>query len=61
MRKNAYSIALALVAMYVGAAGVAKLFGVPAVLQSFTTLGLPEGTALVVGICEVAAALAFAS
>lgn len=58
MRKHAYSMALALVALYVGAAGVAKLFGVPAVLQSFGTLGLPAGTALVVGLCEVAAALA---
>ncbi|HBN9689339.1 MULTISPECIES: DoxX family protein [Pseudomonas] len=59
MRKHAYSVAVALMALYVGAAGVAKLLGVPTVLQSFGILGLPEGTAMVVGLCEVAAALAF--
>jgi uncharacterized membrane protein YphA (DoxX/SURF4 family) len=58
-KHHAYSIAVALVALFVGAAGVAKLLGVPAVVQSFTTMGLPDGTALVVGLCEVAAALAF--
>ncbi|MCY1355916.1 putative protein-like family protein [compost metagenome] len=59
MQNHAHSIAVALVALYVGAAGVAKLLGVPAVVQSFTTIGLPDGTAFVVGLCEVAAALAF--
>ena len=58
-KHHTYSIAVALVALYVGAAGVAKLLGVQAVAQSFTTMGLPDGTALAVGLCEVAAALAF--
>ncbi|SDQ02496.1 DoxX family protein [Ectopseudomonas guguanensis] len=57
--KNAYSVAVALVALYVGAAGIAKLFGVQAVAQSFATMALPDGTAMLVGLCEVAAALAF--
>lgn len=58
-KRHAHSILVALVALYVGAAGIAKLLGVPAVMQSFATLGLPDGSALVVGLCEVAAALAF--
>ena len=59
LKRHAHSVAVALVALYVGAAGVAKLFGVPAVTQSFTTMGLPDGTVLAVGICEVAVVLAF--
>lgn len=39
-KHHTYSIAVALVALYVGAAGVAKLLGVQAVAQSFTTMGL---------------------
>lgn len=53
----AYSIGIALVALYVGAAGMAKLFGVPAVVQSFSTMGLPDGSAFLAGLCEVAAAI----
>ena len=59
LKQYTYSLAVALVALYVGAAGVAKLFGVPAVTQSFTTMGLPEGTSFLAGLCEVAAAVGF--
>lgn len=47
------SIAIALVALYVGAGGVAKLAGVPYVHGSFYALGLPVWFGYLIGVCEV--------
>ena len=46
-------IAIALVVLYVGAAGVAKLAGVPYVHSSFPKLGLPHWFGYFIGTCEV--------
>jgi putative oxidoreductase len=46
-------IASALVTLYVGAAGLAKLAGVPYVHSSFPKLGLPAWFGYFVGVCEV--------
>jgi putative oxidoreductase len=46
-------IAIALVVLYVGAAGVAKLAGVPYVHSSFPKLGLPSWFGYFIGVCEV--------
>jgi DoxX-like protein len=47
------SIATALVALYVGAGGIAKLLGVPYVHSSFAKLGLPDWFGYFIGACEV--------
>jgi len=46
-------IAIALVALYVGAGGIAKLAGVPYVHSSFPKLGLPAWFGYFIGVCEV--------
>jgi putative oxidoreductase len=46
-------IAIALVAAYVGAGGLAKLAGVPYVHSSFPKLGLPPWFGYFIGVCEV--------
>jgi putative oxidoreductase len=46
-------IAIALVILYVGAAGIAKLAGVPYVHSSFPKLGLPSWFGYFIGACEV--------
>jgi len=46
-------IAIALVILYVGAAGIAKLAGVPYVHSSFPKLGLPHWFGYFIGACEV--------
>jgi uncharacterized membrane protein YphA (DoxX/SURF4 family) len=46
-------IAIALVVLYVGAAGIAKLAGVPYVHSSFPKLGLPAWFGYFIGVCEV--------
>ena len=46
-------IAIVLVALYVGAGGVAKLAGVPYVHSSFPKLGLPPWFGYFIGVCEV--------
>jgi putative oxidoreductase len=46
-------IAISLVALYVGAAGIAKLAGVPYVHSSFPKLGLPAWFGYFIGVCEV--------
>ena len=46
-------IAIALVAAYVGAGGIAKLAGVPYVHSSFPKLGLPPWFGYFIGVCEV--------
>lgn len=51
-------VALALVALYVGAGGAAKLAGVPYVHSSFPRLGLPEWFGYFIGSCEVAGSIA---
>ena len=50
----AASVALALI---VGAAGIAKLMGVPMVHQSFAILGLPSWFGYFIGAAEVAGAV----
>ena len=49
----ALSVAIALVVLYVGAAGIAKLAGVPYVHSSFPKLGLPHWFGYFIGTCEV--------
>ena len=46
-----------LLALIVGAAGIAKLMGVPMVHQSFAILGLPSWFGYFIGACEVAGAV----
>ena len=46
-------IAIALVVLYVGAAGIAKLAGVPYVHSSFPKMGLPHWFGYFIGTCEV--------
>jgi putative oxidoreductase len=46
-------IAISLIALYVGAAGIAKLAGVPYVHSSFPKLGLPAWFGYFIGVCEV--------
>jgi putative oxidoreductase len=46
-------IAIALVGLYVGAGGIAKLAGVPYVHSSFPKLGLPPWFGYFIGVCEV--------
>jgi uncharacterized membrane protein len=47
------AIATTLVALYVGAGGIAKLLGVPYVRSSFPKLGLPDWFGYFIGVCEV--------
>ena len=47
------AVAIALVALYVGAGGIAKLLGVPYVHSSFAALGLPRWFGYFIGVCEV--------
>lgn len=51
-------IAITLVVLYVGAAGIAKLAGVPYVHSSFPKLGLPAGFGYFIGACEVLGSIA---
>jgi putative oxidoreductase len=51
-------IAIALVVVYVGAGGVAKLAGVPYVHSSFPKLGLPAWFGYFIGVCEVLGSIA---
>jgi putative oxidoreductase len=52
------SIAAALVALYIGAGGTAKLLGVPYVHSSFPKLGLPVWFGYFIGVCEVLGSIA---
>jgi putative oxidoreductase len=52
-RNYALPVAISLVALYVGAAGVAKLAGVPYVHSSFPKMGLPGWFGYFIGACEV--------
>ena len=49
---------MALVALYIGAGGVAKLAGVPYVHSSFPRLGLPPWFGYLIGVCEVVGSIA---
>ena len=51
-------IAIALVVLYVGAGGAAKLASVPYVLSSFPKLGLPAWFGYFIGACEVLGCIA---
>ena len=51
-------IAIALVVLYVGAGGAAKLAGVPYVHSSFPKLGLPAWFGYFIGTCEVLGCIA---
>jgi putative oxidoreductase len=54
MAKNyRLQVAIGLVALYVGAGGLAKLAGVPYVHSSFPKLGLPAWFEYFIGVCEV--------
>jgi putative oxidoreductase len=53
IRSYALWIAIALVVLYVGAAGIAKLAGVPYVHSSFPKMGLPHWFGYFIGACEV--------
>src|SRR5687767_6611568 len=51
-------VAVAFVVLYVGAAGIAKLLGVPYVHSSFPKLGLPGWFGYFIGMCEVLGCIA---
>ena len=51
-------IAIALVSLYVGAGGIAKLAGMPYVHSSFPKLGLPPWFGYFIGVCEVLGSVA---
>lgn len=51
-------VAIALVVLYVGAGGAAKLAGVPYVHSSFPKLGLPGWFGYFIGACEVLGCIA---
>ena len=51
-------IVIALVVLYVGAGGAAKLAGVPYVHSSFPKLGLPHWFGYFIGACEVLGCIA---
>src|SRR5688572_5327246 len=51
-------ISIALVVLYVGAGGLAKLAGVPYVHSSFPKLGLPAWFGYFIGVCEVLGCIA---
>ena len=53
IRSYPLRIAIALVVLYVGAAGIAKIAGVPYVHSSFPKLGLPHWFGYFIGACEV--------
>jgi putative oxidoreductase len=57
LQKYGRLVASALLALIVGAAGIAKLMGVPMVHQSFAILGLPSWFGYFIGACEVAGAV----
>src|SRR5690554_2490790 len=50
---NWITVAIAVIATYVGAGGVAKLLGDPYVHSSFRAIGLPECSGWFIGACEV--------
>ena len=54
----ALRVAIALVVLYVGAGGAAKLAGVPYVHSSFPKLGLPAWFGYFIGVCEVLGCIA---
>ena len=58
LRKYSLWIAIALVVLYVGAGGAAKLAGVPYVHSSFPKLGLPAWFGYFIGVCEVLGCIA---
>lgn len=52
------ALAIAIVVLYVGAGGIAKLLGVPYVHSSFPKLGLPPWFGYFIGVCEVLGCIA---
>ena len=57
LQKYGVLAACVLLALIVGAAGIAKLMGVPMVHQSFAILGLPSWFGYFIGAAEVAGAV----
>lgn len=57
LQKYSVLAASVLLALIVGAAGIAKLMGVPMVHQSFAILGLPSWFGYFIGAAEVAGAV----
>ena len=57
LQKHGVLIASAVLALIMGAAGIAKLKGVPMVHQSFAVLGLPVWFGYFIGAAEVAGAV----
>jgi putative oxidoreductase len=57
LQKYGVLIASLILALIVGAAGIAKLMGVPMVHQSFAILGLPSWFGYFIGAAEVAGAV----
>jgi uncharacterized membrane protein YphA (DoxX/SURF4 family) len=58
VRNYPLRVAIALVVLYVGAGGAAKLAGVPYVHSSFLKLGLPAWFGYFIGVCEVLGCIA---
>jgi len=50
-------LAIVLLALPMGAAGVGKLMGVPMLHQSFQLMGLPEWFGYFIGLCELSGAI----
>ena len=57
LQKHGLLMASAVLALIVGAAGIAKLMGVPMVHESFAKLGLPVWFGYFIGAAEVAGAV----
>ncbi len=57
LNKYGLNVAKAFLAMMLFSGGVAKLAGVPEVLESFSVLGLPPWFGYFIGFCEVAGAI----
>ena len=57
LQKYGVLIASVVLALIVGAAGIAKLMGVPMVHESFAVLGLPSWFGYFIGAAEVAGAI----
>ena len=57
LQKYGVLVASVVLALIVGAAGIAKLMGVPMVHQSFGILGLPSWFGYFIGAAEVAGAV----
>jgi len=57
LNKYGLNVARAFLAILLFSGGLAKLVGIPEVLESFSVLGLPSWFGYFIGVCEVAGAI----